>query len=201
MRLCNANGFGAYLFHVVVACAFMQPTMAGTINYIVSGNYASSTPATSLTAPNAAFFFQFAVPLPVAPTATVGSIEFTLSDPITYLLNGSMTTCNMAGEFFAHFSATTDALGLTCANGSTVIDVDLGGTPILSTGSVTNPGLVLGTFVVPPSSDTQVQVVTGTSNQFFPITSAAIISNVPEPSTVPLVLTGVFAVFSLRRRT
>src|SRR5216684_5199030 len=137
MKIGCAEGFFVPLV-AAFGCLLVQPSKAATITYSVSGSYGPSTPVTSLTAPNATFLFQFTVPLPASPTATAGSIEFTLSDPIIYLLSGAVATCNGAGEFFSHFfTPTTDSLGLTCENGSTIIDLDLGGTPILSTGSIT----------------------------------------------------------------
>ena len=206
------NRFVTLCLFIVLLLA-VQSAFADSVNYFTSGTYLNQppsstgigTPITPLTAPGNTFSFSFSVPLPVSisPSDPIICPDptscFTTIVPISYS-SGSFSG-TVPGSAVIFFTASAQggidiSFGL---NGNSYVWEFFGGpTPVLFSGSISNPTLLTGSFGYGATSfgfnGSLGDIVTGTG------TISATTTTVPEPGSLTLLGTGAAAIAGAIRR-
>lgn len=173
---------------------------AQEVRYDLTGNYPDTAPLTSLTAPGAAFDFQFLVPESV-PNSTLPDSPFYITAPIlsgSYTSGGSTEPVYSGTYVFSNSAGNVTQISLTTPAGTIQLSSPppFYGPPVLATrpdASGQSHFLTgnLGTGVFDP-----IEFTLTTGNSFL-VSGGATVSivgtSVPEPSSLGLVVLGLLA--------
>jgi len=187
--------FGILVLFVFVFCGV--PAHADTIMYTDSGTFSTTTASSGFTGPGETWAFSFqADSNPTVFDFGMGGFNFTFSD-FSYLLNGLPVA--ITPTFIRFFSPTNGGGFAICFNGTTAATCadGLGTTgfgPAMYQGSTSAPTLIPGQFTFTGPFNFAFVV---NSNLYFQADTTVQATNVPEPSTLIMLVMGFLALVSL----
>jgi hypothetical protein len=193
---------GAVLCLVFALCLVAPNAHAdGIISYTITGTFSSNQPTTPLAAGNESFVLEFALPSnPVVSNS--GSFGFTVSVPVTYILNGNPIPVSAVFDFYEVTPPCCSLpLDFLLSSGPDQLYILFGDSlgRQLFTGPSSAPTLITGNFQLEPGCckvNTSQQVL-GTSGLVAADISA--VSSV-EPSSLFLLCTGLIIGGGVARR-
>jgi hypothetical protein len=173
---------------------------AQEVRYDLTGNYPSTAPVTSLTAPGGAFDFEFLVPASVA-NSTPPNSPFFIEVPIlsgAYTFGGSTSAVSSGTYFYAESGGNlTDIVLTTSLAGIELSTRDINGPffPILATGPDTSGQSHFLTGDLGTGVFTTIDFTSASGNGFsVEGTTASIVGvAVPEPSSLGLMALGLLS--------